>query len=217
MSRKTVYFMFTILAAVLLVSCAGDREPSLRGGTLVVGEISAYESLNPMSTTDAHARDIYNLMFLSLLDENDDFLTFTPRLATSWEFSTDRRELTFHLRDDVVWSDGVGFTARDVVATFTAQKDTAMVWSGRHLKEHIEEVRFVDDYTVVFHFSHVYPYQVMDANDGPILPEHLLESMTPQEIRGLKVEDFPTNGPFRVGEWVRGQISHAGSIRGLLR
>ena len=155
MSGKTGYFVFIALAAVLLASCAGDREPSLRGGTLVVGEISAYESLNPMGTTDAHARDIYNLMFLSLLDENDDFLTFEPRLARSWEFSSDRRELTFHLRDDVVWSDGVGFTAHDVLATFTAQKDTAMAWSGRHLKEHIDEVRVVDDYTVVFHFNHI--------------------------------------------------------------
>ncbi len=205
MSRKTGYFVLTILAAVLLASCAGDREPSLRGGTLVVGEISAYESLNPMTTTDAHARDIYNLMFLSLLDENDDFLTFEPRLARSWEFSSDRRELTFHLRDDVVWSDGVRFTAHDVLATFTAQKDTAMAWSGRHLKEHIDEVRVVDDYTVVFHFNRVYPYQVMDANDGPILPKHFLERMTRREIRGLKVEEFPTTGPFRVGEWIRGQ------------
>jgi peptide/nickel transport system substrate-binding protein len=205
MSRNTGHIMFAALVAVLLVSCAGDREPSLRGGTLVVGEISAYESLNPMSTTDAHARDLYNLMFLSLLDENDDFLTFEPRLATSWEFSPDRRELTFHLRDDVVWSDGVGFTAHDVLATFAAQKDTAMAWSGRHLKEHIDEVSVDDDYTVVFHFNHVYPYQVMDANDGPILPKHFLERMTSQEIRGLAVEEFPTNGPFRVGEWVRGQ------------
>lgn len=206
MSRKTGYLLIAVLAvAVLVSSCAGDREPGLRGGTLVVGEPSAYEGLNPMKATDAHARDIYNQIFLSLLDENDDFLTFRPRLAKSWKFSADRRELTFHLRDDVVWSDGVGFTAHDVLATFTAQKDTAMVWSGRHLKEHIDEVRVVDDYTVVYHFSHVYPYQVMDANDGPILPKHFLESRTPEEVRAAKVEEIPSNGPFRVREWIRGQ------------
>ena len=205
MSRKTGYLLVTVLAAVLLASCGGDREPGLRGGTLVVGEPTAYEGLNPMKATDAHARDIYNHIFLSLLDENDDFLTFRPRLAKSWEFSSDRRELTFHLRDDVVWSDGVGFTAHDILATFTAQKDTAIAWSGRHLKEHIDEVRIVDDYTVVYHFSHVYPYQVMDACDGPILPKHYLESRTPGEIRMAKVEEIPSNGPFRVGEWIRGQ------------
>jgi peptide/nickel transport system substrate-binding protein len=206
MSSKTGYLLIIILTAVVVVSsCAGDREPGLRGGTLVVGEISAYESLNPMSTTDAHARDVYNLLFLSLLDENDDFLTFRPRLANSWEFSAGRRELIFHLREDVVWSDGVPFTAHDVLATFTAQKDTAMAWSGRHLKEHIDSVTVVDDRTVIYHFNHVYPYQVMDANDGPILPKHFLESMTRQETRGMKIEEFPTNGPFRIGEWIRGQ------------
>ncbi len=205
MPGKMLIRMSVVLTAAFLLSCAGDRNPSLRGGTLIVGEPSAYEGLNPMSSTDAHARDIYNQLFLSLLDENDDFITFRPRLATSWEFSADRRELTFHLRDDVVWSDGVPFTAGDVLATFIAQKDTALAWSGRHLKEHIDEVTVIDDHTVVYHFNHVYPYQVMDANDGPILPKHFLEGRTPGQIKAAKVEDIPSNGPFRVGEWIRGQ------------
>jgi peptide/nickel transport system substrate-binding protein len=205
MSGRTCCIVVILAALSTAFGCAGDRTPERRGGTLVVGEPSAYEGLNPFSATDAHARDIYNLIFLSMLDENDDFLTFRPRLAESWEFSNDRKELTFHLRRDVVWNDGVPFTAHDVLATFKAQKDTALAWSGRHLKEHIDEVHMVDDHTVVYHFSHVYPYQVMDANDGPIFPRHYLENKTPEEIRSAKVEEIPSNGPFRVGEWIRGQ------------
>jgi peptide/nickel transport system substrate-binding protein len=45
----------------------------------------------------------------------------------------------------------------------------------------------------------------MDANDGPILPRQVLESKSPQEIRNMKAEQYPTNGPFRIGEWIRGQ------------
>ncbi len=176
-----------------------------RGGTLVIGEINDYESLNPMGTTDAHARDVYNLMFLSLLDERSDLLTFGPRLAESWEFSGDRRRLTFHLRRDVVWTDGVPLTSADVAATFRAQKDTATAWASLHLKDHIDSVTAVDEWTVVYHFNAVYPYQLMDANDGVIMPKHILETLRPEEIGALGIERLPSNGPFKLESWVRGQ------------
>ena len=204
LSRISAYIVLTLLAGIL-VSC-GERGDRLSGGgTLVIGEISDFENLNPMATTDAHARDVYNLLFLSLLDEQPDFLTFEPRLAESYEFSEDRRELTFHLRRDVFWSDGVPVTAHDVEATFRAQKDPDLLWAGRHLKEHIESVEVIDDWTVVYHFDKIYPYQLMDANDGPILPKHVIDEVRPEEIRSISIADIPTNGPFEFENWVRGQ------------
>jgi peptide/nickel transport system substrate-binding protein len=193
-------------AAILAVlfGCTQKATPEQRG-TLVVGEISDFEGLNPMSTTDAHARDVYNLLFLSLLEENPDFLTFTPRLAESWEFSADRLDLTFHLRKDVSWSDDSPVTAWDVAATFAAQKDTLTLWAGRHLKEHIDNVSVIDDHTVVYHFNRTYPYQVMDANDGPIMPKHVLDRVGHVEFGKLPIEQLPTNGPFRLGSWEKGQ------------
>jgi peptide/nickel transport system substrate-binding protein len=196
-----------LLFAMALAASSGcaRRDRAVRGGVLVVGEINDYEGLNPMSTTDAHARDVYNLLFLSLLDENPDFLTFKPRLAESWEFSLDRFALTFHLRKNVFWSDGVPVTAHDVEATFAAQKDTLTIWAGRHLKQHIDSVSVPDDYTVVYHFSRVYPYQLMDANDGPIMPKHLLDRVSHAEFGRLPIEQIPTDGPFKLGSWTRGQ------------
>ena len=200
-------FIFSILFVCMVIFSSCSKNPGGRGreGSLVVGEISDYEGLNPMSTTDAHARDIYNLLFLSLLDENDDFLTFRPRLAASWEFSEDRLELTFHLRDDVTWSDGSKFTSKDVAATFKLQIDPQTAWSGRHLKEHIDSVEVIDDITVVYHFNHVYPYQVMDAVDGPIMPAHLINITGPAEFGRIQAEEIPVTGPFRIEKWEKGQ------------
>ncbi len=199
-----LFGMALVSVAASFTGCSREGRPRRRG-TLVIGEISNFESLNPMGTTDAHARDIYKLMFLTLLVEQGDFLTFTPRLARSYEFSGDRKLLTFHLRDDVVWSDGIRCTAHDVEATFMAQKDPEVLWSSRHLKEYIDSVRAIDDYTAVYYFNRVYPYQLMDAVDGPIMPKHFLESIPAGEIRMIPAEDLPTNGPFRIGEWIRGQ------------
>jgi peptide/nickel transport system substrate-binding protein len=193
------------VAVASVLSCSEKGSRMARGGILVVGEISDFEDLNPMATTDAHARDVYNLLFLSLLDEQADFRTFEPRLASSYEFNDDRKRLTFHLRRDVYWSDGVQVTARDVEATFHAQTDPAVIWASRRLKEHIDSVEVIDDYTVVYHFNEVYPYQLMDANDGAILPAHILEAVPPEQIPSIPISEIPTNGPFRLELWLRGQ------------
>ena len=206
--RELIVRMACVALTVAFLATAfgcAKKEQAERGGTLVVGEINDYESLNPMGTTDAHARDIYQLLFLLLLDEHPDFLTFGPRLAESWEFSPDSLQLVFHLRNGVVWSDGVPVTAYDVVATFSAQKDTATLWASRHLKEHIDSVAAVDDHTAVYYFNRVYPYQLMDANDGPILPKHLIDTVKHEELGKLPIERFPTDGPFALGSWVKGQ------------
>ncbi|MCK4235656.1 MAG: hypothetical protein KAX38_00960, partial [Candidatus Krumholzibacteria bacterium] len=198
-------FFLVIALIAVLCSCSNRELDRQRGGTLIIGEISDFESLNPMGTTDAHARDVYNLLFLTLIDEQADFLTFKPRLAESYEFSDDRSSLTFHLRPDVVWSDGSPVTAYDVEATFRLQKNPDAAWASRHLKEHIDSVVASDDWTVVYHFNNIYPYQLMDANDGPILPKHFIDKYEPEEFKMVPVEEIPTNGPFRISKWVKGQ------------
>jgi len=45
----------------------------------------------------------------------DSNLGIQPALAEKWEVSDDRKVWTFHLRDDVYWSDGVALQARDFV------------------------------------------------------------------------------------------------------
>jgi hypothetical protein len=59
--RRLRVCLLIATVAFLALSCSrkGGAE---RGGTLVSGEISDFESLNPMGTTDAHARDVYNLL-----------------------------------------------------------------------------------------------------------------------------------------------------------
>ncbi|PZF86685.1 ABC transporter substrate-binding protein [Jiangella anatolica] len=58
---------------------------------------------------------------------------YGPRLAESWEVSPDGTTWTFHLRDDVVWSDGEPFTADDVVFTYNlyANPATGSAYAGK--------------------------------------------------------------------------------------
>ncbi|MEZ5314115.1 MAG: ABC transporter substrate-binding protein [Thermoanaerobaculia bacterium] len=82
--------------------------------------------------------DVLDQVFAQLLTEQADFAdhppTFAPELATSYEWSADRRILTFHLRSDATWSDGAPITADDVRFTWEAQTSPEVAWSYAHLR-----------------------------------------------------------------------------------
>jgi len=173
-----------------------------QGGTLIVGLIGDVKSLNPYISTTLSGGNITSLMFLTLNTINPDLQTYKPSLAKSWEFSDDRKELTFHLRNDVFWEDSVQVTAEDVVFSESVAVDPKVAWSAIRWKDYIDDVKAVDDTTVVFHFTNVYPYQVMDASVGPIIPKHLLKDVPRAEMTTADFNQHPVgDGPFKFKSW----------------
>jgi peptide/nickel transport system substrate-binding protein len=57
----------------------------------------------------------YTVGWENLVIWRPDFSGVEPNIAESWEVSDDAREYTFHLRQGIKWSDGVEFTADDVM------------------------------------------------------------------------------------------------------
>ncbi|MBP2680234.1 MAG: ABC-type transport system, periplasmic component [Candidatus Krumholzibacteriota bacterium] len=194
------------LAAVALatVSCdSGKKDPApAPGGTVVVGLLGDPKSLNPLVAASIESRNVIELLFLKLLEEQGDFVSFQPKLAKGWQFGADSLTVTFALRDDVAWSDGKPVTAHDVLYTWELQVDTLVAWPNRSVKERIAGVEVIDEYTVRFRFTGRYPYQLMDANDGVILPKHVLEKVPRAEIRDCAFGRNPVgNGPYRLSRW----------------
>jgi len=176
------------------------------GGTLVVGEIGDVDALNPLISSTRNASDVEGMLFLTLTEINTDLDSYSPSLAKSWEFSSDHLRLTFHLRDDVTWTDGVKTTAHDVKFSFEKQTDPLIAWSAIRWKEFIEDVQVVNDTTVTFIFKEVYPYQLMDASVGAILPKHLLEHVPSEQMKTCDFNRQPVgNGPFKLKKWISQQ------------
>ena len=204
-----------LAAAALLGSFACRRPPApppaalagegpQPGGQVVVATLADVTTLNEyQSSGDAGEADVIDLLFPALMVEQPDYQlhppSFAPRLATAWEFSADNRDLTFHLRADARWSDGTPITAEDVRFTFLAQKDPRVDSVGMEIKDFIRDVEVVDPHTVRFHFSRVYPYQLMDANDGHIVPAHAFGKVPFDKWRTTDFEKIlVTGGPFRL-------------------
>ena len=143
---------------------------------MVIGTLTDIDNWNPYLTGLSFGDDLLSLLYPNLAVEQPDYRehppSFTPSLATSWEFSPDHLDLTFHLRTEAKWSDGVPVTAEDVVYSWKVQTDPAIGWLSSEIKNNIASVVAVDEHTVRFHFRHVHPYQLMDVNDGPIVPAH---------------------------------------------
>lgn len=205
-----------IVAALILVACGGgggqkgeveyvtmpDGTRIPQGGTLIIGVLGDVNSMNPYISTTLTASDVQTLMFLTLATIKPDLETYQPSLAKSWEFSNGRKDLTFHLRNDVYWWDGVKTTAEDVVFTHGIATNPEVAWSAIRWKDYIDSVEAVDDTTVVFHFSRIYPYQIMDATVGPIIPKHILKDVNPAEMRTADFSEHPVgNGPYKFKSW----------------
>jgi len=169
--------------------------------------LSEPATLNPLVSTSAQTKDILERVYVKLLEERDDFLNFNPRLARDWEFSEDSLSITFYLRDDVRWTDGVPVTAEDVRFTWELEVDTVVAWPSAGIKASISDVQVKDAHTVTFVFDRRYPSQLMDANDGVILPRHILGDVPRQKLRTHEFGRNPVGcGPFKLGRWEAGRF-----------
>ncbi|MCI0451436.1 MAG: ABC transporter substrate-binding protein, partial [Candidatus Latescibacteria bacterium] len=201
---RSIQLALAMLVALAGAACAAD--PALDAHTLVVGTRAEPKSLNPVAITASEAHQIAGLVFLKLLEEQDDFLSFKPQLASTWTWSADSLAVTFHLRGDALWSDGKPVTADDVRFTWEVQVDTTVAWPSASIKSKIRDVEVKDARTVVFHFKERYLYQLMDANDGVVLPKHLLGSVPRADIKTSPFGRAPVgNGPYTLARWESGQ------------
>jgi peptide/nickel transport system substrate-binding protein len=105
----------------------------------------------------------------TLLDLDAKTSEFVPRLAEKWEASPDMREWTLTLRKGVPFHFGFGeFTAKDVVHSHSLMLRPEAVATFVGIWRNVEEVKVIDDYTVVFRMktpTTTMPYALSRAGD----------------------------------------------------
>ncbi|MEM6792974.1 MAG: ABC transporter substrate-binding protein [Acidobacteriota bacterium] len=200
--------------ALLLISCgeAAPNAPDLRSVTVAHGV--DMEGVNELlsSATSFNTVMTHFALFLGLAEEQADYQdgppTFAPQLAKSWELSEDGLAVTFFLRDDVLWSDGVPITAEDIRFTWQAQVSEEVGWIYAEFKKRIRDVEVIDPATVRFHFYEPSKTQLFDAVQGVILPKHAWGELPFAEWRGNGqwfLDNLVVSGPFQLESWQPGQ------------
>src|SRR5579864_3254672 len=189
------------------VASAADRPR--RGGTVVTGWTAEPIGVNELIAPATSAQqEVIIQLFLRLVREDPNFdrhpPTFSPALARSYDWSPDHKTLTFHLREDVRWSDGVPVTADDVRWTWQAQTSPEVAWSYSYMKAQIADVEAVDPHTVRVRFKRVYAKQMLDVNEGGILPRHVWAQVPFSRWRQSGdwfKQHLVVDGPFTIASW----------------
>lgn len=201
-------FLAPVLIGLSAAGCGGEHPDGGKGGpapsTLVIGVSSQPDHLNPLVAGTAFGVDLCNLLFLRLAYWGPaPEYALEPVLAEDWELSEDRLTLTYHLRHDVTWSDGVPTTAHDVAFTFERARDPAVPFANRSLLRLIESCTAPDDWTVVFRFSRP-SWEPVWSTAFHVVPRHLLQDVPPGEMDTCAFDRAPVgNGRWKLHEWVR--------------
>ncbi len=99
---------------------APDPNAPVVGGSLIADIPSDEGCVDPQQLIGRSLLSVMRSAYDSLVYQDADSGEILPWLAESWDVSSDGTEYTFHLRDDVTFSDGTPFTADSVKANFDA-------------------------------------------------------------------------------------------------
>ncbi|GAC1305862.1 MAG: peptide ABC transporter substrate-binding protein [Vulcanimicrobiaceae bacterium] len=194
---------------------ATGRHVWTKPGVLRVGLQTSPNSLDPLLAANTTESMVGRLMFDVLVSSDATGKHQVPILArtvptlANGGISRDGLTLTYRLRTNVKWHDGVPFTSKDVAFSWRAilnRSNNVLSHTGYEL---VRSVDTPDAATVVFHMRRRFAPAVdtlFGESDSPyaVVPEHLLGKF--HDINAIPFNASPVGtGPFKFKEWVHGE------------
>jgi peptide/nickel transport system substrate-binding protein len=224
MRKKSLLATLALSAAMVAGACGGGASivgsyapgtGGATGGTLLVGDYQDVDSLNPFYYSTVMSANVMATVYDGLVTLTNE-AKYVPWMAT--EIPTvgnkgivlpgvdgDAMTVTWHLRPDLKWSDGVALTCADAAYTHDWILNPLNVVNTTGTKE-ISKVECVDDTTIVLHYSELYSGVYGGVS---IAPKHYFEKFTLGDgnaatdmiqgagYRNEDLKNVPTNGPFK--------------------
>jgi len=205
-----------LLIAMLVAGCSANEDISgpsgnpssesddvnavpARGDRIVSASIGDASNLIPMIAGDASSHAIAGQLYLSLL-KYDKNLDLTGQLAESWQVGADNLSISFHLRPDLKWSDGVPLTSADCAFTLKLLLDehTQSAYKSDYVK--ITWVETPDARSFIVHYAEPYSPALSSWTGLAILPEHVFKGVDIMNT-GLSRMPAASIGPYFLAEW----------------
>lgn len=201
-------------SALTLASCAGagvGPEPD----TLRINIGAEPPSLDWSTTTDSTSFDVISNLMVGLTQYRQD-LTVGPACAESWEILDGGKRYLFHLRKNIVWSDGKPVLAQDFeyawkrllnpktaaqYAYFLYDIVNAFEFATGQVKDADKlGVKAIDDQTLEVRLKRPAAYFIFLTAFAPSYPQRrdLIENLG---ARWTDPGKLVTNGPFLLSKW----------------
>lgn len=190
-------------AVALLVAACGSSVAEPGSGKGSGGTIEYGHEQEPPCVHGGWVQNAYLArQYLDNLVSLDSSGQVVPWLATSWEISPDQRSYTFHLKDDVRFSDGTVLNADAVKKTFEyyLAKKTRNGTVNSYIGEYYASGEAVDEFTYRLNLNK--PYSPLLT----VLTQGYFGIQSPTALaRGAKAycENPIGSGPFIIENWQR--------------
>jgi len=173
-----------------------------QGGTLTIANVGGqtwtchFNPFNPAVNPQSLGFVYEPLVYVNLLQDQKE----TPMLASSYQWSADKKTIVFTIRDGVKWNDGQPFSAEDVAFTFQLMKkvpalDLYSLWTGAGLTDVTASGTKV---TMTFDQA-AGPYFFNFANQVGIVPKHIFSTGAAAEHPDTWEDTNPVGtGPFKI-------------------
>ena len=141
MKKLVTLFLALLMVIAVMPTSTAEETPMVitiaRGGDTT--------TMDPIYAGDNVDIWVMNLVFEGLVRSTADGKSIEPCLATSWDISDDGLVYTFHLREDVKFSDGTPVTAEDWEYSLERSLELG-AWNS--LISSIDDVKAVDEKTI---------------------------------------------------------------------
>lgn len=195
-------------------AASGTRHAWTQAGVLRVAVAEEPKNLNPLLAGTTIEIFIDRLMFEPLLSADPHGNT-VPMLAAAVPtqanggISSDGLTITYRLRRDAYWSDGVPVTSRDVAWSWQAIENPNNDAVSRHGYDGVRAIDTPDAHTVVVHLKKrfapfVNTFFAESDQVYEILPAHVLARYRNVNNVPFNAQPGISDGPFRFTQWRRG-------------
>jgi len=172
------------------------------------------KTLNPLLDSTTADGFVDRLMFEPLISADErgnpvPMLAATIPSSTNGGIGKNGLTVTYHLRPNARWSDGVPVTSQDVKWSWQAIMNPANDVVSRHGYDDVRTIDTPDSRTAIVHLKHPFAPFVntfFAESDQPfdVLPAHVLAKYP--DVNRVPFNTAPTvsDGPFRFVEWIHG-------------
>jgi peptide/nickel transport system substrate-binding protein len=200
--KKNNLLVSGVAIALLASNAAYAEEQPVSGGALRWGVTTEPACFDPHYASQQAAFFVARNYIDSLIAKKPDG-TFAPWLATEWSISSDGKEYTYKLREDVVFHDGEKFDAAAVKANYDFVKKPENAVTAVSLLQAYDHAEVVSPYVVKLVLStpdSSFLESTSNVKLGLISPKSLAKGDLCGGGRGLAA-----TGPFVFESYTRGQ------------
>ncbi len=166
-----------------------------KGGTLRLAKTGSFDNLNNSIITGTTAEGLEHLNDRLMQRVWDEPFSMYGLVAREIEVSKDRSHVTFYLRPEARFHDGVPMTAEDVKFSFDMMRQYGHP-VRRRVYGLVSEVKITDPHTISFTFGPGYDREsVMILAMLPVLPKHYWEKA---DITKTTLKPPLGSGPYKI-------------------